>query len=81
VDPRLDIFAEGATTTLAGNDNWGGDPALTTAFTSVGAFPLSASTSLDSALRITVSPGAYSARISGVGNTTGEALLEIYELP
>jgi hypothetical protein len=29
----------------------------------------------------TAEPGAYTIRIAGVGNTTGEALVEIYVLP
>ena len=80
-DPRLDIFAAGAAAPLAGNDNWNGDSALVATFAVVGAFPLPAGTSRDAVLRITLEPGAYTARISGVGNTTGEALLEIYEVP
>ena len=55
--------------------------ALTAAFDQVGAFPLPAATSRDSALIASLPPGAYTAQVTGVGNTTGEALLEIYELP
>jgi hypothetical protein len=30
---------------------------------------------------VTLSPGIYTAQVSGVGNTTGVALLEVYEVP
>ena len=81
LDPRLDLFAAGVLAPRASNDNWSGDPALNAAFASVGAFLLPTATSKDAALIVTLEPGAYSAQVSGVGNTTGEALLEIYELP
>jgi hypothetical protein len=39
------------------------------------------STSKDSALLVTLSPGLYSVQASGVSNTTGVALVEVYEVP
>ena len=33
------------------------------------------------ALLVTLEPGAYTAQVSGVGNSTGVALIEIYEAP
>jgi hypothetical protein len=30
---------------------------------------------------VTAPSGTYTAQVSGVGNLTGEALIEIYELP
>jgi hypothetical protein len=30
---------------------------------------------------VTLAPGAYTAQVTGVGGTTGLALVEIYELP
>lgn len=53
---------------------------IATAASSVGAFPL-ASGSADSAGLVTLPPGAYTVQVTGVGNTTGVALAEIYELP
>jgi hypothetical protein len=46
----------------------------------VGAFPL-ASGSADCALLLSLSPGAYTAIVSGVNGTTGVALVEIYKVP
>ena len=42
-DPQLALFS--GTTQIDANDNWGGTAALATAFTSVGAFPLSSTSS------------------------------------
>lgn len=46
----------------------------------VGAFSL-ADSSADSALILEAAPGNYTIQLSGVGETTGEALVEIYVLP
>lgn len=75
-DPKLEVYRGSAK--IAENDNWGATAGGT--FTSVGAFPLAAG-SPDAALVATLSPGAYSAQVSGVGGTTGVALVEVYELP
>ncbi|MSU50665.1 MAG: hypothetical protein EXS37_16525 [Opitutus sp.] len=80
-DPRLEIIGSTATGTVAANDNWGGSTALSSAFAARGAFPLAAADSKDAALLVTLQPGNYSAQVSGVGDTTGEALIEIYEVP
>jgi len=47
---------------------------------SVGAFSLVAG-SADSAMVLTLPAGAYTAQVSGVNNSTGIALVEIYEIP
>lgn len=80
-DPRLDLFGAGSATAFAGNDNWNGDATLRASFTQVGAFSLPDLNSRDAAVIVSLSPGSYTARVTGVGDTTGEVLLEIYELP
>jgi hypothetical protein len=75
-DPQLALFASGK---IAENDNWGGDPALSTAFSQVGAFVLPPA-SMDAVLLITLAPGNYSATVTGLG-PGGTALVEVYELP
>ena len=35
----------------------------------------------DSAILIVLPPGSYTAEVSGVGATTGIALVEVYEVP
>jgi hypothetical protein len=77
-DPRLDLFASGGTTPLASNDNW--DAATAGMFAPVGAFNLTAG-SRDAVLLVTLNPGTYTAQVSGVDNTTGVALVEVYEVP
>lgn len=79
-DPLLDVLTPD-NRLFATNDNWSGTNTLALAFTAVGAFPFISHGSRDAAVVVSLDPGSYSARISGVGNTTGEALLEIYELP
>ena len=78
-DPQLVLF-NGASARIGDNDNWGGDAALTAAFNSVGAFALPAA-SRDAALLVTLQPGNYSVQVSGVGGTTGVAIVEVYEVP
>jgi len=53
--------------------------ALANAARSTGAFALRTDTQ-DAALIATLAPGLYTAKVSGVVNTTGVALVEIYEL-
>ncbi|MCF3652165.1 M64 family metallopeptidase [Synoicihabitans lomoniglobus] len=81
VDPVLTVRVLGETTVLASNDDWAGADALKTAFAAVGAFPFPHESSLDSALIVEIQPGAYTATISGYSDTTGVALVEVYELP
>ncbi len=78
VDPQLTLYS--GQTVIGSNDNWGGTAALTAAFSQVAAFPLPA-TSRDAALVASLLPGAYTVQVSGVANTTGIALVEVYELP
>lgn len=61
---------------IAQNDGWKGDAAIAAACERVGAFKL-ASNSPDSALLVTLAPGAYTAQIGAKGN--GIALLEVYD--
>jgi hypothetical protein len=59
----------------------GGDSQVAHVAASVGAFSWGSSSTADSALLVTLPPGAYSAEISGVAGDTGIALVEIYEVP
>ena len=79
VNPALAIYR--GTSVVAENDDWGGGEELAATFRSVGAFTLSSTTSRDSALLVTLAPGSYTAQLTGVNNTTGVALIEVYEVP
>jgi hypothetical protein len=78
-NPQLTLF-DFHGNVIAGNSGWGGTTALSNAFALVGAFPLPANSS-DAALLVTLVPGAYTFNVSGAGQTTGMALVEIYEVP
>jgi len=79
--PRLQLYR--GNQLLRENTGWsaGTDSALIAAAAAqVGAFPLTAG-SKDCALLLYLAPGSYTAQISGVANTTGVALVEVYEVP
>ncbi len=82
-NPKLEIFRAvpgGDPIRISENDDW--NPAFVHIAARAGAagLPLTAG-SRDATVIITLPPGAYSAVVSGVGETTGEALVEVYELP
>ncbi len=78
-DPKLDLY-RGADLIMQ-NDDWslGRNPfAVATTAAQVGVFAFGAN-SLDAALLVTLEPGAYTAVVTGVGATTGLALVEVYD--
>jgi hypothetical protein len=80
--PILEIHhtdSNGVDSILQSNTGWGGTAALIGVFNAVGAFALPAN-SADSALLVTLASGSYSAVVKGVNNTSGTALVEIYEV-
>lgn len=79
--PKLEFFNNATGVKLNENVGWGGSTALSEAFTSVGAFALANANTRDSVLLLTLSPGQYSARVSGADGGGGLALIEIYEVP
>jgi len=62
------------------NSAWGGEPVLAAAMAEAGAFALSPGSG-DTALLVTLPPGAYTAQVSGANSTTGVGLIEVYEVP
>ena len=80
-DPVLKVFRR--SDEIATNDNWSTDAtmaaAVTAAETATGAFHLQ-SGSKDAALLMTLAPGLYTVHVAGANNTTGVALVEIYEV-
>jgi len=78
-DPRLRLYR--GSELVAENDNWGGDPLAAAAARAVGAFAVTDAASRDAVLLLTLPPGVYTALVSGVNNTTGIALVEVYEVP
>jgi hypothetical protein len=79
VDSQLAVF-DVAGESLAQNNDWGERDELLSFFGKTGAFPLLGNAK-DAALVITLHPGQYSAQVTGAGDTTGIALVEIYKVP
>ena len=83
-DPKITVY-DSAGRVVAENDNWssGGataTAALTSAAAKTGAFALS-SGSLDAALLVTLTPGAYTVQLGATAGAAGVALVEVYEVP
>ena len=78
-DPKLDLFS--GQTVIATNDNWGGDAQLAATAKSVGAFDFASASSKDAMLLITLPPGGYTVQATGVSNSSGTALIEVYDVP
>jgi YVTN family beta-propeller protein len=79
--PSLTVF-NSAGTAIASNTGWGTNPnpaQIASTAATVGAFALT-SGSADCSLIANLGPGSYTVQVSGVGNTTGVALAEVYEV-
>ncbi len=85
-NPTLSIY-NGDGQLVLQNDTWSSadndQAVLAATTTAAGAFALGTTTangSNDAALVATLSPGTYTAQVSGVGNTSGIGLLEVYDI-
>ncbi len=91
LDPQVKVFNTDKQV-VAANDDWETTSAvftgqrvataaeITTANTTVGAFDLTTGAK-DAGLVVTLAPGAYSVEVSSADGSSGNALIEIYELP
>lgn len=85
-DPKIELALrkdDGSTVSFATADNWteeanAGEIAATAA--TVGAFALK-NGSKDASMLVTVPAGVFTVTLSGVNATTGNALIEVYEVP
>jgi subtilisin-like proprotein convertase family protein len=75
-DPVLELHGPGSFAAIT-NDNWRDDPAQEAAIIATGIAPTN---NLESAIDTTLNPGAYTAVVRGKNNTSGVALVEIYDL-
>ena len=73
-NPRMDLYS--GQSIIATNDDWG-SASNATAITASGFAPTNA---LESAVLMSLAPGAYTAIVSGVGNTTGVGIVEVFEV-
>ena len=74
-DPVMQLFRPSLPTIT--NDNWQDDPAQAAAILATGIAPTN---NLESAIDVTLNPGAYTAIVSGKNNTSGVGLIEVYDL-
>ena len=75
-DPVLELHGPGAFVTIT-DDNWRDDPVQEAAIIATGIQP---SNDLEAAIDATLSPGIYTAIVRGKNNTSGVALVEVYDL-
>ena len=75
LDPTLELH-DAAGATIAANDNWG-QSTNSAAIAVSGVAPSNAS---ESAILMDLAPGSYTAVLSGVNQTTGIAVVEVYDL-
>jgi hypothetical protein len=73
-NPTLRLVRSSDQATLATNDDWGAAPNATSLATS-GFAPSNAQ---ESAILVTLNPGAYTAIVSGVGGGTGVGIVEVF---
>jgi uncharacterized delta-60 repeat protein len=76
-NPQLQLFRSSDQTMIASNDDWGSGPYTA----QVQASGFAPSNPLESAIYITLDPGAYTAIVSGVNGGTGVGLVEVYKAP
>jgi hypothetical protein len=72
-DPQLQLFS--GSSQIAYNNNW-----QDTNASAIQATGLAPSDARESVILTTLAPGAYTAIVTGVGNTTGVAIVEVYEI-
>jgi hypothetical protein len=75
-DPVLELHGPGAFVTTT-NDNWRDDPVQEAAILATGIPPTN---DFESAIDATLAPGNYTAIVKGKNNTSGVALVEVYDL-
>jgi hypothetical protein len=82
-DPELSLYQSvaGVNTLLQTNTGWGENPQIATAAGNVGAFSWGTTATADSAILVTLPPGAYTAEEAGASGDTGIGLIEVYEVP
>jgi cyclophilin family peptidyl-prolyl cis-trans isomerase len=78
-DPQMALVRAGGPV-VASNDNWGGEPALATAFSAVGAFPYASAASRDAAIyQPALAAGGYTVELGDRAGGPGFAIAELYD--
>jgi Immunoglobulin domain len=80
-DPTISLFSKN--TLIGSNDNWGtpliNSTAVIAADATTGAFALTDTSSLDSAMVTTLEPGGYTVQIASKNGDIGNVLAEVYD--
>src|SRR6185295_8040470 len=76
LDPRLEL-RNSAGTLIGSNDNWQDNPNQAQII-ALGLAPIDSSAAV---ILANLSPGAYTALLSGVNNSTGVGIVEVYDNP
>jgi hypothetical protein len=78
-NPQLIVRNSDTNAIVAQSADWNNNATITTTAQTLGAFALSSP--FDSAVLVSLPPGVYTATVSGVNDSTGIALVEVYEVP
>jgi hypothetical protein len=78
-DPQFVVIPLGKNIAVASNDNWGGTAELQAAFAQTNDFALPVG-SKDAAVVVRLPPGGYTVQATGVGDTAGNVLVEVYDM-
>jgi hypothetical protein len=82
-DPQLQLFrsnADGTSTIVQTDTDWGGDSQISATAAAVGAFSWGTAETPDSEILVTLPAGAYTAEVIGASRDAGIALVEVYEI-
>ena len=78
-DPKVTVF-NNSSKVLAINAGWAGDASVSAANIATGAFQFINSSSKDSAVLLTLQPGAYTVQTTSATDKAGITLIEVYEV-
>jgi alpha-tubulin suppressor-like RCC1 family protein len=78
-DPKLTVF-NSTSSVIASNTGWSGNSAITAANSATGAFQFVNNASKDSAVLLTLQPGAYTVQATSASGAAGVTLIEVYEV-
>lgn len=81
-DPQFQVY-DSSNNVVASNDDWGTSATVadTNTVTSAVNAPALPAGSKDSALTVTLAPGGYTVVVRGAANSSGVALVEVYQAP
>ena len=73
--------SNGTPSLIGTNSGWAADPAISAVGDKIGTYSWGSSATADSALLVTLDPGLYTAVVSGAKGDTGNAVVEVFDVP